>query len=953
MEANVAGRSTDGKQEAIVFGPFRLSRQTRQLCLGTTPVRLGGRAIDLLIVLVERAGQVVSRSELERLVWPGTLIEDSCLRVHIASLRKALGDDAGESRYIANIPGRGYSFVAAVRSSADEEESRAQGDRPNTPRPLPMRMTSTIGRDDVMHSLCQQLARCRLTTIVGHGGIGKTTLALAIAAELQQDYADGACFVDLAPLGGGGLVPDALASTLRIAVPGENVMLTLERWLSPRRMLIVFDNCEHLIDATTRLVTWILQVAPRIDVVATSREPLDAEGEWVHRLEPLECPPDDPSLSVEQAMHYSALRLLAERAAASTESFRLGPAELPAAIQLCRRVDGVPLALEFAAARVGLLGVHGVVEQLDDRLRLLGSGRRTVLPRHRTLRALLDWSYDLLSPTEQAVFRACSVFTGPFTLDSAVAVATSPEIDTSEVVRCVLGLVAKSLFIADPRKPEGHFAVLGITRAYAAERLDDDPARAAVARRHACHTVALMDDCEASWETLDQSIWIERAGFVVGNVRSALDWAFGSGGDPETGVRLTATSTLLLSGIVSEPEMCRYVSRALDAVASGVTIDPLDLVRLQSVLAIAAIPGDVDRRGPSSVNDWSSFELAIEHGERSGKPIVLIEALYNTFARCFGAAHYQKADMHAERMFDVSNHGDNPRALLVAKRMRALTSHMLGSHGQARALAEDVLAARVWKLPLRFTSPMDRGVSMRIVLARVMWMQGHGEKAAAIAQECIERAAKDRAPFSKANALAMCAIPVALWRGDEAEARALVEQLTVHTDRHSMSYWSAWAQLYRRILIARSSQPEDLSGIALGLDAKQTDHFATFATSLVTERAMQRCQQGIVGWCAPEVLRAVGEQLLVRAATGGGLDARDGNEFGAGERAEDLFLRGLALARQQEARAWELRCATSLGRLWYSRGQGRQAQVLLEPILSAYHEDLASADVRAAMHLLG
>ncbi|NNG21996.1 ATP-binding protein [Telluria aromaticivorans] len=948
----MAGSQMDGKQQVMVFGPFRLLRHTRQLCHGAAPVRLGGRAIDLLSVLVERAGQVVSRAELERLVWPGLLVEDSCLRVHIAALRKALGDDAGESRYIANVPGRGYSFVAVV-ATVSEDDGGPPFDRQNAPRPLPLRMTTTIGREEAMRQLCQQLAHCRLTTIVGHGGIGKTTLALATAAGLEHDYADGACFVDLAQLGSGGLVPDALASTLRIAVPGESVMLTLERWLAPRRMLIVFDNCEHLIEAATRLIEWILRVAPCVDVVATSREPLDAEGEWVHRLEPLECPPDDPALSVEQALAYPALRLLAERAEASMESFRLGTAELPAAIQLCRRLDGVPLALEFAAARIGLLGVHGVVEQLDDRLRLLGSGRRTVLPRHRTLRALLDWSYDLLSPSEQAVFRACAVFSGPFALESAVAVAACDAIDGAEVVRCVLGLVAKSLIMTDTRGPDGYFAVLGITRAYAAERLDEDPTRAEVARRHAALTLALMDECEASWETLDQSIWIERAGYVVGNVRSALDWAFGPGGDREIGVRLTATSTLLLSGIVSEPEMCRYASRALDAAAGGVAIDPLDEVRLQSVLSIAAIPGDADGRGPGSVADWSSFERAIEHGERSGKPLVLIEALYNTFARCFGAAAYRQADAHAARMFEVAGQAGNPRALLVARRMRALTWHMLGEHGRASSLAEEVLGARVWKLPLRLTSPMDRGVSMRIVLARAMWMQGHGEKAAAIAQECIERAAKDRAPFSQANALAVCAIPVALWRGDDAGARALVAQLTNHTDRHAMSYWSAWAQLYRRVMIARYSQPEDLSGIALGLDAKQSDHFATFASSLVTERAVMRCQQGLVGWCAAEVLRASGEQVLARAAGKDGMRPQGAHEAGAAAQAEELFLRGLALARQQEARAWELRCATSLGRLWRARGQERQIAALLEPIVAAYHEDLASADLRAALQLLG
>jgi predicted ATPase/DNA-binding winged helix-turn-helix (wHTH) protein len=601
-------QEAQGEAPVYVFGAFRLLRQARQLFLGPTPVRLGGRALELLLVLVERAGEVVSRAELERTIWPGSVVEDSCLRVHIGALRKALGDGPGASRYIANVPGRGYSFVAPVVALRHDAEVAADAGEapPARARPLPLPMTSVLGREDVMEQLRALLPRCRLVTIVGHGGIGKTTLALCLAGQLQDGYADGACFVDLAPLSSPIQIPDALAASLGLEPDGEGVRALLERWLAPRRMLIVLDNCEHLIEAATSLAECLLQLAPGIDVVATSREPLDADGEWVLRLGPLACPPDDPALSLEQALRYPALQLLASRAEAGMDSFRLGQAELPAAVRLCRRVDGVPLAIEFAAAQVGLLGVEGVAEQLGDRLRLLGSGRRTVLPRHRTLRALLDWSHELLSPDEQRVLRHCALFVGPFSLEAALAVVGPGAAGC--MVSCLLDLVSKSLVAADTGGPDARFALLGITRAYAIERLAEDPERGPLAARHALYTLGLLDECGRAWDTLDHDAWLACTSHAVGNLRAALDWAFGPGGERALGVRLVAAPAVLGAGLFGERELGRHVRAALEAIGAGTAADPLDAARLHAAIA----------RGAAV--DWEHCLRAIGQAEAGGQP---------------------------------------------------------------------------------------------------------------------------------------------------------------------------------------------------------------------------------------------------------------------------------------------------------------------------------------------
>ena len=310
----------------FAFGPFRLFPAQQLLLEGELPVRLGSRARDLLIALIEQAGQVITKEALNARVWPNIVVEEGSLRVHVAALRKALRDGQEGRRYIANVPGRGYSFVGKVVAT-DEPNPTADA----APEPVPpLSMARLFGRAEVVEALSTRLLQQRLITITGPGGIGKTSVALAVADRMHPRLPDGVCIVDFAPLADGKLVPTALASALGIGVLSENPLPSLIALLRSRDMLIVLDNCEHVIDAAALLAESLVQGGARLRVLATSREPIRVSGEMLFRLAPLAMPEISDGLTAPIAMTYSAVQLFVERAAMCLGEFSLTDAHAPA-----------------------------------------------------------------------------------------------------------------------------------------------------------------------------------------------------------------------------------------------------------------------------------------------------------------------------------------------------------------------------------------------------------------------------------------------------------------------------------------------------------------------------------------------------------------------------------------------------------------------------------------------
>jgi predicted ATPase len=370
---------------------------------------------------------------------------------------------------VTNIPGRGYRFVAPVDLSESGDRPVPKSTAAERIHTLPISQVRALGRGTAIGALLDQLSKHRLITIVGAGGIGKTTVALAVAETLLQTYEDGVWFVDLATLSDACQVPGAIASALGLAVEREYAVSRLTDLLRHKTMLLVLDSCEHVVDAAATMAEQLLSGAPGVRILATSREPLRADGERVHRLSPLEIPPDPAGLSACAAIAYSSVQLFVERAAACVDGFQLSDADASIVIDICHKLGGMPLAIELAAARVDAFGLGQLAVLLDDRFRILNQGRRTAQPRHRSLDAALDWSYEFLPEAERALLRRLSVFTNAFTLMDAVAALAGG--DSTDMMDGIANLVAKSLISADAGGAVVQYRLLDTTRAYAQRKL--------------------------------------------------------------------------------------------------------------------------------------------------------------------------------------------------------------------------------------------------------------------------------------------------------------------------------------------------------------------------------------------------------------------------------------------------------------------------------------------------
>lgn len=450
----------------LQFGPFRLFPQQRLLLRTDKPLRLGSRTREILFALVERAGEIVMKSELIARVWPNTIVGEGTLRVHVNALRNALGCGKSGVRYVENVTGRGYLFIAPVTR---REEPRAR--QPGLTLPL----TRMIGREPILAALTTRLAQAhsshrRFLTVVGPGGSGKSTVAANLADSVRGSYPDGARLIDLAAAPNTSPLAAVVAS-LGCGASTREEVTPLINLLRKKQMLLVLDNCERVVDDAAALAETLLACAPGLHILATSREPLRTRSERLLQLPPLGLPAAATPLTATRALESPAVQLFVERAMDSQDGFELTDATAPVVVDICRKVDGLPLAIELAAALVGLFGIREVASRIDDPLGLLTKGCRTAPPRHQTLRATLDWSYTSLSESERIALRRLAIFDRSFDLNSAVMEIAGDTIMPADVADIIANLTAKSLLVRDEAAGRDLYRLLTTTRAYALEKL--------------------------------------------------------------------------------------------------------------------------------------------------------------------------------------------------------------------------------------------------------------------------------------------------------------------------------------------------------------------------------------------------------------------------------------------------------------------------------------------------
>jgi predicted ATPase/DNA-binding winged helix-turn-helix (wHTH) protein len=469
----------------ISFGPFCLLPGQRVLLEAGRPVSIGSRALDLLVALVERAGHLVTKEDLISRVWPNVTVSDGNLKTQIAVLRSALGDGRDGARYVVSTPGRGYCFVAPIVRSSGPRPSPTPAASLNSPIDLPVSATRLIGRGGIVHELHRWLQKHRFVTIVGPVGIGKTAVAMAVAGALEASCKSSVCAVDLSQLSDQTQVVGALASALGVATNGDDPTERVIAFLRGRQMLVVLDCCDRVVDEAAVLAERVLEDSPGVRILATSCEALRTEDEVVCRLSPLETPLDPDRLTAVEALTFPAIQLFVECVSWNIDDFELNDADAPVVAEICRRLDGVPLAIELTAGHLHMFGARGVAAVLGDRFRLLMRGRRTAPQRHQSLGAALDWSYETLSEAERAVLRRLSLFAGAFTLDAACAMGADAATSAPEVAEIVGNLVAKSLLQADVSRFSCFYRLLETTRSYLEEKLGQSGEIHDIVRRHA------------------------------------------------------------------------------------------------------------------------------------------------------------------------------------------------------------------------------------------------------------------------------------------------------------------------------------------------------------------------------------------------------------------------------------------------------------------------------------
>jgi predicted ATPase/DNA-binding winged helix-turn-helix (wHTH) protein len=948
-----------GRPEVILIGSTEVSSATGEIFRGGETGLLGRRALAVLVALAEADGEMVATETLMRSVWPGSIVEHNTLQSHVSMLRKALGPDRDR---LETYSGRGYRLrtrlpVSAPASSRPGDPtspaSTRAGSVPGASDNLPTSPSQLIGREAQVASLRSLLRRGSVVTLTGPGGIGKTRLGLETARRSRGEFPGGVFFVDLAAVSTGSEVMTAVLSSIGTQRHFHASIEDRVKGLGQSGALVVMDNCEHVVEVAARVAETIVRSNEAAVVLATSREPLRAEGEYVFRVPGLDLPASG-TLGPSALLACDSVKLFMDRSTIGRERLAMREVLAVDIAQICCRLDGNPLAIELAAARADSIGIEEFAMRLDDCLSILVDGRRTALPRHQTLRATLEWSYGLLTRDERKVFHRLAVFAGGFTLSAACRVVRGDEFSESDVLDLLSSLVNKSLVATDADPARRRYRLLETSRAYALEQLTASGEFDGVARAHTRYYTELLDTSDIRTSVAINEFARDRFRPEIDNARAALNWAFSPAGDAQAGFGLASVTVILMYELLLLEECAAVASRALAAMAGRAGTQRMMELRVRTSLAASL----VYLRGPvsSTVAAWNSVLSIARELHEAGYELRALWGLWTcrTYAGMPALAlrHAQEyASIEQSTPIDVRKSGD---------RIIGIAHHYLGNHAAARRHLELFISQyQHGSQSVPHATLIDHATLARATLARVLLFCGSLDRARDAAEIAIKEALAAEDPVAICYVAVECALPISTLLQDTTAARRYLMVLRSASEKHGSMFWKLLDQCYQALLDTDGEVDFDaLMRLRRGIEGLHDLAFDTYSIDLrnrfahllhrvgridealaFANRTLEHARARAEHLWEPELLRT---RAWLTIESGGPAADRDAHA--------DLQL-ALELARAQGALPLELRAATQMAKLLAARGQRAQAQDLLQHVCGRFTEGRQWRDLQEAWAL--
>jgi predicted ATPase/DNA-binding winged helix-turn-helix (wHTH) protein len=778
--------------ETYQVGPFTLVPSMSSLMRDGKNVRIGQKPFEILVALVKGRGRLLTKADLLDAIWPDQIVEENCLQAHMSALRKVLGADRD---LISTEFGKGYRLAESRLSTQHKQRERFS--------PLPVSLLPMVGRTREVAELAQILQRSRLVTITGTGGIGKSRTAIEIASSLGDDFPGGVCLIELSLIADPSLIASTVISSLRL-IPSDTAPSSDHDDVE-EELLLVLDNCEHALEEVCNALLTV-RAFPHVKVLSTSQEPLGLEGEQVYRLQPLTLPPPQTA-EIEEVLRYPAAELLAARINEFDSTFRLTNADASNICRICRQLDGIPLAIELAAARVPLLGLHNVVTDLNDRFRLLTAGRRSALPRHRTLQATLDWSFSLLNEHEKIFLKALSIFAGSFTVTSAeFLIGANQETTTSALVA---SLVSKSLVAVERHESSSRFRLLESLRAFLLEKLTLDGDLHRLADRHAELFRMRLAQAARDWRFLPPDRWAQQYEDDINDVRAALDWTFSETGDPLPAADLLCSSLPFWMQLSRLDECGERVELALKRLTEFDRLS--DRQEMQLSAALGASTAWVDGPTPKAERAWSrSLTIAQKVNDNDH----LLQACYGLWLYHLRCGNYRDSHKNAQAMFETALACEDSAARYAAQRIRGVSLHFLGQHGQAAVELDDLQTTMECNdSPTPFRFGVDQKIAALSFRCRVLSVQGEYDAALVMATKAVDQASCLGHISTHCCALLEGACTVAAFARNAGVLEEFASKAWAIADQSNLGFWRTYAKAF--LALSRSWQKRDILSLDL------------------------------------------------------------------------------------------------------------------------------------------